>query len=52
MGNKIIKVSDTLNGFVCGCDVYCGKNETSCANNATVLDPPVHTNNKNSSRPP
>ena len=32
-------MADALNGFVCGFDVYCGKNETSCAKNATVLDP-------------
>ena len=27
------------NGYVCGFDIYCGKNETSCANNAQVMDP-------------
>ena len=24
---------------VCGFDIYCGKNETSCAKNAQVMDP-------------
>ena len=32
-------MADAVNGFVCGFDVYCGKNETSCANNASVFDP-------------
>ena len=36
---KLFEVADAKNGFVCGFDVYCGKNETSCAKNATVLDP-------------
>ena len=36
---KLFEVADAENGFVCGFDVYCGKNETSCANNATVFDP-------------
>ena len=38
MGNKNFEVADALNGFVCGFDVYCGKYETSCAKNASVLD--------------
>ena len=36
---KIFEVADALNGFVCGFDVYCGKNQVSCANDANVLDP-------------
>ena len=36
---KLFEVADAENGFVCGFDVYCGKNETSCANNSNVLDP-------------
>ena len=36
---KLFEMADAENGFVCGFDVYCGKNETSCANNANVLDP-------------
>ena len=36
---KIFEVADALNGYVCGFDVYCGKNETSCANDANVFDP-------------
>ena len=35
---KIFEVADAANGFVCGFDVYCGKNETSCGNNASVFD--------------
>ena len=31
---KLFEVADAENEFVCGFDVYCGKNETSCANNA------------------
>ena len=38
-GMKIFEVADALNGFVCGFDVYCGKNQVSCANDANVLDP-------------
>ena len=34
----IFEMADALNGFD-EFDVYCGKNETSCAKNATVLDP-------------
>ena len=33
------QVADSKNGYVCGFDIYCGKNETSCANNAQVMDP-------------
>ena len=36
---KLFEVADSRNGYVCGFDVYCGKNETSCANNAPVMDP-------------
>ena len=36
---KLFEVADAENGFLCGFDVYCGKNETSCANNSNVLDP-------------
>ena len=36
---KIFEVADALNGFVCGFDVYRGKNQVSCANDAKVLDP-------------
>ena len=36
---KIFEVADALNGFVCGFDVYCGKNKIACANNAPILDP-------------
>ena len=35
---KIFEVADALNGFVCGFDVYCGKNQVSCANDAKVFD--------------
>ena len=31
-------MADASNGFVCGFDVYCGKDQISCANNATVID--------------
>ena len=36
---KLFEVADSKNGYVCGFDIYCGKNETSCANNAQVMDP-------------
>ena len=36
---KIFEVTDAENAFVCGFDVYCGKNDTCCANNANVFDP-------------
>ena len=36
---KLLEVADSKNGYVCGFDIYCGKNETSCANNAQVMDP-------------
>ena len=36
---KIFEVADALNGFICGFDVYCGKNQVFCANDAKVLDP-------------
>ena len=32
-------MADSKNRYVCGFDIYCGKNETSCANNAQVMDP-------------
>ena len=36
---KIFEVTDAQNAFVCEFDVYCGKNDTCCANNANVFDP-------------
>ena len=36
---KLFEVADSKNGYVCGFDIYCGKNETSCANNAQVIGP-------------
>ena len=36
---KLFEVADSKNGYVCGFDIYCGKNETSCENNAQVIDP-------------
>ena len=36
---KFFEVADSKNGYVCGLDIYCGKNETSCTNNAQVIDP-------------
>ena len=36
---KLFEVADSKNGYVCGFDIYCGKNETSCANNAQLMDP-------------
>ena len=36
---KLFEVADSKNGYVCGFDIYCDKNETSCANNAQVMDP-------------
>ena len=35
---KLFAVADASNGFVCGFDVYCGKDQISCASNATVID--------------
>ena len=35
---KLFEVVDALNGFICGFDVYFGKDQTSRANNATILD--------------
>ena len=32
-------VADSKNGFVCGLDIYCGKNAILCAKNAPVMDP-------------
>ena len=34
---KLFEVADSKNGYVCGFDIYCGKNETSCANNTQVI---------------
>ena len=31
---KLFEVADSQNGYVCEFDIYCEKNETSCANNA------------------
>ena len=36
---KLFEVADSKIGYVCGFDICCGKNETSCANNAQVMDP-------------
>ena len=36
---KLFEVADSKNRYVCGFDIYCGKNKTSCANNAQVMDP-------------
>ena len=36
---KLFEVADSNNGYVGGFDTYCGKNETSFANNAQVMDP-------------
>ena len=36
---KPFEVADSKNGFVCGLDIYCGKNATLCAKNAPVTDP-------------
>ena len=32
-------MADSKNGFVCGLDIYCGKNATLCAKNTLVTDP-------------
>ena len=36
---KLFEVSDARTGYVVGFDVYTGKNKTSCALNANVMDP-------------
>ena len=36
---KLFEVADSKNGYVCGFDIHCGKNETSCGKNAQVMDP-------------
>ena len=36
---KLFEVTDSKNGFVCGLDIYFGKNATLCAKNAPVTDP-------------
>ena len=36
---KLFEVADSKNGFVCGLDIYCGKNATLCARNAPIADP-------------
>ena len=36
---KLFEVAVSKNGYVCGFDINCGKNETTSANNAQVMDP-------------
>ena len=36
---NLFEDADSKNGFVCGLDIYCGKNATLCAKSAPVRDP-------------